>query len=395
MTRQTSRKNVSRKHTTRKTSRNTKKKRISKKKNSRKPKNVLIGGSRKMEAVFKSLKKNFEKLVTEYNEINMKPSESDTGEKKKIYIAKQKNAQSIVIKQIIEEIKKYPKPATDSTPGSLGHLTEPRAEGQYSHIELCSDEFKDNIVLIVEAIEESLLKIHLHRDKPTYKNSPIPFSPDQMEPFVEIKYNDGAEEAKLGDIIQLSITGGKKYEIYIRLDENFGKCKLNAKKVDKLELDNVYLEGKDAVMYFTPEEEGNIIKVYGCVKENPIGKGIVNTLFAITDEMMNKNTNPTATFIDDLHNLISKPKPKSKGKDDINQQKIATIKDLINNYTNLLESGDFYVLATKEPISGNHNNKAGAAAGPAREEAGPAREEAGPAREEAGPTRAATGGPNN
>ena len=38
---------------------------------------------------------------------------------------------------------------------------------------------------------------------------------------------------------------------------------------------------------------------------------IVNTLFAITDEMMNKNTNPTATFIDDLHNLISKPKPKS------------------------------------------------------------------------------------
>ena len=392
MTRQTSRKNVSRKHTTRKTSRNTKKKRISKKKNSRKPKNVLIGGSQKMEAVFKSLE-IFKKLVTEYNKINMKPSESDTGEEKKIYMAKQKNEQSMVIKKIIEEIKKYPKPVTDFKPGSLKHLTEPRATGQYSHIELCSDKFKDNIVLIVEAIEESLLKIHLHRDKPTYKNSPIPFSPDQMEPFVEIKYNDGAEEAKLGDIIQLSITGGKKYEIYIRLDDSFGKCKLNAKKVT--ELDNVYLEGKDAVMYFTPEEEGNIIKVYGCVKENPIGKGIVNTLFAITDEMMNKNTNPTATFIDDLHNLISKPKPKSKGKDDINQQKIATIKDLINNYTNLLESGDFYVLATKEPISGNHNNKAGAAAGPAREEAGPAREEAGPAREEAGPARAATGGPNN
>ena len=139
-------------------------------------------------------------------------------------------------------------------PGTLKHLTEPRAKGQYSHIELCSDEFKDNIVLIVKAIEESLLKIHLHPNKPKYLQSPIPFSPDQMEPFVEIKYNDGAEEVKLGDIIQLSITGGKKYEIYIRLDEKFGKCKLNAKKVT--ELDNVYLEGKDAVMYFTPEEEG-------------------------------------------------------------------------------------------------------------------------------------------
>jgi hypothetical protein len=389
MTRQTSRKNVSRKHTTRKTSRNTKKKRISKKKNSRKPKNVLIGGSRKMEAVFESLK-NFKTLVTDYNDINMKPSESDTGEKKKIYMAQQKNAQSIVIKKIIEEIKKYPKPLLGFMPGSLEHLTEPRAKGQYSHIELCSDEFKANILLIVKAIEESLLKIHLHPNKPNYGQSPIPFSPDQMEPFVEIKYNDGAKEAKLGDIIQLSITGGKKYEIYIRLDDRFGKCKLNAKKVTKLEFDNVYLEGKDAVMYFTPEEEGNIIKVYGGIQNvkvpggDSIEKGIVNTLFAITDEMMNKNTNPTATFIDDLHNLISK----SKGKEDINQQKIATIKGLINNYTNLLESGDFYVLATKEPISGNHNNKAGAAAGPAREEAGPAREETGPA-------RAATGGPNN
>jgi hypothetical protein len=329
-----------------------------------------------MEAVFKSLKENFEGLVTKYNDINMKPSESDTGEEKKIYIAKQKNKQSIEIKKIIEEIKKYPKPLSGFMPGSLKHLTEPRAEGQYSHIELCSDEFKTDIVLIVKAIEESLLKIHLHPDKPKYQNSPIPFSPDQMEPFVEIKYNNLSEEVKLGDIIQLNITGGKKYEIYIRLDENFDKCKLNAKKVTELELDNVYLEGKDAVMYFTPEEEGNIIKVYGGIQNvkvpggDPIEKGIVNTLFAITDEMMNKNTNPTATFIDDLHNLISK----SKGKEDINQKNILTIEDLINNYTNLPRSGDFYVLATKEPISGNHNNNAGAAAGPAR---------------------AATGGPNN
>ena len=390
MTRQTSRKNVSRKHTTRKTSRNTKKKRISKKKNSRKPKNVLIGGSRKMEDVFKSLEE-FKKLVTKYQSIDMRPP-SGTGEEKKKYIAKQKNEQSIEIKKIIEEIKKYPKPLSGFMPGSLKHLTEPRAEGQYSHIELCSDEFKTDIVLIVKAIEESLLKIHLHRDKPKYLQSPI--QEVNLEEMVglslEIKYNNLSEEVKLGDIIQLNITGGKKYEIYIRLDENFDKCKLNAKKVTELELDNVYLEGKDAVMYFTPEEEGNIIKVYGGIQNvkvpggDPIEKGIVNTLFAITDEMMNKNTNPTATFIDDLHNLISK----SKGKEDINQKNILTIEDLINNYTNLPRSGDFYVLATKETISGNHNNNAGAAAGPAREEAGPAREETGPA-------RAATGGPNN